>query len=417
MIRNAIAYIASSAASRTIGLILLPIVTYYLTPEDYGVWAVYAALLAITGCFVGMNLHGNVTRKFFSLTSKDMPAYTGNILLVLVASFFVATVVWSIVLQVRSFLPAVSWHWLLILPAVAAAQLLIQVDQTYSRCREQVGRFSVVEIGLAVTAAAVSLPLLIYYDWGWQAPAAGLIVSSTAWAALAIAGLSFRRDLAWSPKVSDLREILTVSLPQIPHLLGYIVLTSSDRILLAHFLGTSAAGVYAIAFTLAAPVMLLSEGVFKAWTPWLHRTLGAGTKGDQATLLAAARGAMMAVGALALLTIAYVLVMRLAFPFLIDQRYSQAASLFPVVAVALWLRSIYQVAFSFLLYVGNTLPLAKANIVGALINIVANIILIPIIGLWAAPIALLSGFVALCIVSATYQARYFPVPWRRALRP
>jgi O-antigen/teichoic acid export membrane protein len=126
---------------------------------------------------------------------------------------------------------------------------------------------------------------------------------------------------------------------------------------------------------------------------------------------------LMAIGALAVLTLAYVIAMRLAFPLLIDQRYAQAASLFPVLAAVLWLRSIYQTAFSFLLYAGNTLPLAKANVIAAVINVGVNLALIPLIGLWAAPIALLAGFAALSIISLTYQARHFPVPWREALRP
>lgn len=416
MIRSAIAYIASSAASRAVGLVLLPVVTHYLTPEDYGVWATYTALLAITGCFVGLNLHGNVTRKFFRLSSADLAAYTGNILLILAGSFLVVTGVWVIVLQAGVFQPAIFWLWLLALPALAASQMLIQVDQSYARCRDQPARFSIVEIGTAVTAAAVSLPLLIRYGWGWHAPAAGLVVSSAVWALLAIVRLHLRRDLAWSPNAANLREILAVSLPQIPHLLGYIVLTSSDRILLGHFLGTTAVGIYAIGFTLAAPVLLLSEGVFKSWTPWLHRTLAGGVQGDRATLLAAARGAVMAVGSLALLTVVYVVAMRIAFPFLINQRYAEAAELFPLLAAAMWLRSIYQVAFSFLLFAGNTLPLAKANVVAAVISVIVNIALIPVVGLWAAPVALLSGFATLAIVSLTYQARYFPVPWREALR-
>jgi O-antigen/teichoic acid export membrane protein len=261
----------------------------------------------------------------------------------------------------------------------------------------------------------VSLPLLVFHGWGWQAPAAGLVASCAFWSLLGLARLRLRRDLAWSPNAVDLREILAVSLPQIPHLLGYIVLVNSDRILLGHFLGTAAAGVYAIAFTLAAPVMLMSEGVYKAWTPWLHRTLASGEAGDLAARRVAARGAVMAIGSLALLTLGYVIAMRLAFPLLIDERYALAADIFPLLAAVLWLRSFYQTAFSFLLYAGNTLPLAKANVIAAAINVAANLALIPLIGLWAAPLALLAGFAALAVVSLTYQARYFPVPWRAAL--
>lgn len=416
MIRSAVAYIASSAASRAIGLLLLPVVTRYLAPEDYGVWAVYAGVLAIVACFVGLNLHGNITRKFFRLSSAELPGYAGSVLLVLAGSFLVVAAVWIAALAVVPLLPGVQRSWLLVLPAVAGAQMIIQIEQTFSRCREQPGRFAVVEIGLALTAAGVSLPLLIAYGWGWQAPAAGLVASCTLWAALALARLWLRNDIAWSARAAEMREILVVSLPQIPHLLGFIVLTNSDRLLLGYYLGTSAAGVYAIGFTLATPVLLLSEGVFKAWTPWLFRTLEAG-KADAATMTAVARGALRAVAALAALALVYVVLMRIAFPFLIDQRYAQSADIFPVLAVAFWMRAIYQVAFSLLLFAGNTAPLAKANLIAAAVNVAANLVLIPVLGLWSAPVALLSGFATLAAVSFAYQMRYFPVPWRAALRP
>lgn len=416
MIRSAIAYIASSAASRAIGLLLLPVVTRYLAPEDYGIWAVYSGVLAIIGCFVGLNLHGNITRKFFRLASGELPGYAGSVLLVLAGSFLVVTAVWIAALAAMPLLPGVQRSWLLVLPAVAAAQMIIQVEQTFSRCREQAGRFAVVEIGLALTAASVSLPLLIAYGWGWQAPAAGLVASCTLWAALALARLRLRNEIAWSARAADVREILVVSLPQIPHLLGFIVLTNSDRLLLGYFLGSSAAGVYAIGFTLATPVLMLSEGVFKAWTPWLFRTLETRRAGP-ATVTTAARGALLAVGALAALALVYVVLMRIAFPFLVDQRYAEAAAIFPVLAVAFWMRAIYQVAFSLLLYAGNTAPLAKANVIAAAVNVAVNLVLIPVLGLWSAPVALLSGFATLAAVSFVYQMRHFPVPWRAALRP
>lgn len=415
MIRSAIAYIASSAASRVIGLLLLPVVTRYLAPQDYGIWALYSGVLAIIGCFVGLNLHGNITRKFFRIPSTALPGYAGSVLLVLGGSFLVVTTVWIAALAALPPLAGVNQGWLLVLPAVAAAQMIIQLEQTYSRCREQPGRFAVVEIGLALTAAGVSLPLLIAYGWRWQAPATGLIASCTLWALLAFARLRMRNDIAWSGGRAEVREILVVSLPQIPHLLGFIVLTNSDRLLLGYFLGTSTAGVYAIAFTLATPVLMLSEGVFKAWTPWLFRTLEAGKAGP-ATTTAAARGALMAIGSLAALTLAYVVVMRIAFPFLVDQRYVDAANIFPVLAAAFWMRAIYQVAFSLLLYAGNTTPLAKANVIAAVVNVAANLVLIPVLGLWSAPLALLCGFATLAAVSFAYQMRHFPLPWRAALR-
>lgn len=415
MVRNAIVYLASSAAGRAIGLLLLPVVTHYLAPADYGAWAVYSSCLALVGCFVGLNLHGNITRKFFRLPVAELPGYAGNVLLALGGSFVAGSALWFLIVAFWPGLSGISLPWLLVLPAIAVAQMAIQVNQTYYRCREQPFRFAALELGLTLLAAGVTLPLLIIHGWGWEAQAMGLAVSSIVLAGVSLALLRLRRDIKWAPRAGDLREIMVVSVPQIPHVLGFMVLLNSDRLLLTHFVGPDATGVYAIGVTLASPVLLLSEGVFKAWTPWLYRLLGE-NRDEVTAKAAAARGAWGALGALAILAAVYVALMLAAFPYLVNDRYAHARDVFPVIAFAFWLRAPYQAAFSFLLYAGNTLPLLKANLLAGAVNIAANLILIPALGLWSAPISMIAGFATLALSAMIYQTRYFPVPWLAALR-
>ena len=66
------AYFASSILNRSIPLLLLPVLTGYLAPEDYGLLSVFQALMAFLVPVIGMNLHANITRVYFREDRKSV---------------------------------------------------------------------------------------------------------------------------------------------------------------------------------------------------------------------------------------------------------------------------------------------------------------------------------------------------------
>jgi O-antigen/teichoic acid export membrane protein len=46
---------------------MLPILTRYLTPEDYGIISVFTVLVSILAVFTGLSIHGAINVNFFKI--------------------------------------------------------------------------------------------------------------------------------------------------------------------------------------------------------------------------------------------------------------------------------------------------------------------------------------------------------------
>ena len=79
-------YSITSVINSAIPFLLLPILTRYLTPSDYGIVSMFGTLVSITSVFVGVNIHGAIQREYFNKENIDFKQYIGNCLIILVST-------------------------------------------------------------------------------------------------------------------------------------------------------------------------------------------------------------------------------------------------------------------------------------------------------------------------------------------
>ena len=87
LFKNTFIYAGSSAINQAIPFFLLPIMTRYLTPTDYGIVATFNVLLAVMGVFVGLSMNGAVSVNFFKLNRDELKKYIGNVFFILFVGF------------------------------------------------------------------------------------------------------------------------------------------------------------------------------------------------------------------------------------------------------------------------------------------------------------------------------------------
>ena len=87
-------YLLGGTITKAIPFILLPILTHYLEPNEFGTLAIYQALLLISIAFVGINLPINIARNFVKLSHFELARLIGTLVIILCCSttifFFVS---------------------------------------------------------------------------------------------------------------------------------------------------------------------------------------------------------------------------------------------------------------------------------------------------------------------------------------
>ena len=92
MLKNSIIYLSSSILSKSVPFLLLPIMTSYLSPEEYGYLSIYLMAISLIYAFVGMNMHVNISKIFFKVDKEELATIIGNIFFIL----FITTLFYTI---------------------------------------------------------------------------------------------------------------------------------------------------------------------------------------------------------------------------------------------------------------------------------------------------------------------------------
>jgi len=81
-------YTFSSILSAAIPFLLLPILTRYLSPEQYGQIAMFSLFTTALAAVIGLSVHGAANRRFFDedTTSIALARFNGNCFFILLAS-------------------------------------------------------------------------------------------------------------------------------------------------------------------------------------------------------------------------------------------------------------------------------------------------------------------------------------------
>jgi len=186
----------------------------------------------------------------------------------------------------------------------------------------------------------------------------------------------------------------------------------SDRYLLAALVGVDAAGVYGAPYDLAQRTLqIVMLSAFLAMSPVVFRTFELGQHEQfRAHLMQQAR--LLLVTALPVATILAAgapLAARLLFG--VEFR-DAAATLIPWIVVATLVQGIQSYYFSYCFTLANrTLMNAAVVSIGAALNIVLNLLLIPSYGPLGAAIATLASFVVVLAVAVYFTRRWLVLPW------
>ena len=110
LFRSAGVYGTSNVIERAIPFLLMPVMTRFLSPSDYGVVAMFAVLVSLASPLVGLNLPGAIHRKYFDRENIDFAAYVSNCLVVVVFSIVVTFADFQLVYVLTRGGPANSTH-------------------------------------------------------------------------------------------------------------------------------------------------------------------------------------------------------------------------------------------------------------------------------------------------------------------
>jgi O-antigen/teichoic acid export membrane protein len=281
LFRHAGAYTVANMLNSAIPLLLLPIFTRYLSPEEYGLVAMFTVLTAVVTAIAGLGTHGAVTREYFLRGREEFAGFVGTCILILAASSVALLGLIALLSTTLTSVTGIPGHWLAITVLMGAGQLLCSIGLAIWQVRGLPAIYGAFQIGVSLFNALLSLMLVIGLEMGWQGRVIGQVAAVAAMGVLATALLYHGDWIRFRFSREHARQALRYGVPLVFHAMGGTAVAMTDRTLITNLVSLDETGLYVVATQIAMVITFLAESFNRAYAPWLFEKL---KEGDAAVM-------------------------------------------------------------------------------------------------------------------------------------
>ena len=388
---------------RLLALITLPILTAALSTSDYGIYDLILSMESLIMPLMTLQIQQGIFRKIIQYGEKKASEIIST------AYFFVLTsmLVWCpIIFCIFKF--AVGYTSGVSI-TIYLFFVFCSLFDVFGQTSRGIGYNSKYSVGIVLYSVLNTIFLVLLYYTGKITIISVLGSSLVAYCISCIYYLiSVKIYKQIDRKLysrTELKDLLSYSVPMIPSSIALWIVNLSDRLLVTFFLGTSLNGIYAVANKI--PNLFASVySVFNlAWTETAARVMDKDKDADAYyekmfdVLFGFLSGAM-----LLLISITPVL-----FRILINSKFDEAYQQIPILFMGVFFNCI--VSFFGGIYVAKqqTKQVGYSSLAGAVINFVVNIAFIRNIGLYAASVATVVAFLIISIYRMIDVKKYVKI--------
>lgn len=375
---------------------ILPFITPYLTLNDFGKYGLIMAYYAAFTMFVTLGQNVVLQNAFFE--------YGKNYNLVWNRSYgimSIGSIMMSIILAVIFFfLLGQSFNAEFIIVTIMFSLALIcspidTIAQVFYVMKEKPLPLAIRSILMGILNAIIVLVSIKYFSLGYLGWIIGIAANGLFSLLFYIYPICIKNNIypSFQFKTKHLKEYLRVGLPLLPHNLAVYIFNTSDRLLLSFFkVNVREIGIYSQGYNLGSNGMILINGLFSALGRTLQEAFRNKTELDRQNLR---KLLIVIVFGTTIIFFNCALWMKEIFIFLFRKPELQTGY---SVAILIIMGYIYFPLYDFAMYPlfikKKTHLVAKLSICAAIVNLLGNIVFIPIYGFWA---ALYSSYVSFIV--------------------
>ncbi len=409
-----------AAVSQAINVLVLPLLANSLSLDEYGL---LTNLMAVKNLLIAVTLVGVVNgfgRYVYDAIEtpeqlREAAATTLGFWLVWLtpATLLSAAGVWIML----SNLGEADWT----LSFLVAAGVLVRqgtlIHIRILKARLDTIRFGVLEVAYVVLFNGAVVFLVVFKDMGVRAYfAADLVVCAVFLAVHCVimarqAWFQFR----WA-SMAFLKKSWKYGIGYLPLTLSGWVAQLSDRYVIAYFLGLSASGKYAFAYQVAMLITIVIQSIDSAFFPQFNQWM----KGYHVGKNKADLGRVEYVIELNIcIALGLYLVVCLVGPWMVEWlfpvEYQGDYHLLAIIGLGLVFLAFRRLFIPFLIFHEKALWISAASYLPAVLNLVLNILLVPIFGVDVAAWTTLGSFVAyaLTIIALSLRLTPYHLRWSR----
>jgi len=407
LLSSSIIYTTGRVLPQVVSFILLPVYTFYISTEDYGIINSMQVLSAIIVLFFTCALDRGVLRMYYdfdSSLSKKMYLGTISISIFIISTvflllFFLFSDKLNLIYISIDFYPFYSYTLISCYLEVFSLIPLIYL---------QIHNKPLIYISLNLFKFIIGVSLTLYFIIFLNAGALGMIkalffsnlIVLPIYLYYAIKSFSFKLDFKM------LLDTFKFTLPILPTLLAAWVLNISDRIFVEKYFNMIDVGIYSLGSKISGSVLILFGAFSIAYSPYFFEKAKKQPNNKDLFLF----NKQICVFFL-FLTFSLFILSKEIIKIFFKADYYESVNVIQILSLHTIL-SVFLGILNLMYYQSKaTLPLLYIFILGSVVNIVLNFILIPELSFIGASYATVLSFLAMFLIQLKFAKNYYYIPF------
>lgn len=407
LVKNTIIIFLGKVCTQLISFFLLPLYTGYLTTKQYGVVDLIQTYVRLLVPLLTIELEMGVFRFLIDARGKekDTKEVMSNNFTILFGSLLIFSVLYIIVTCFWK----IDYRWLILFDVFICTITgnLLQVARGFGKTLD----YSIACIITGAMTVVLNIVLIVFGGMRVEGMVISMAVANGLGALYLFIKLKmykyFSRKLINSKLI---KSMVKYSAPLVPNSLSWWIVSVSDRSIISVVLGAAANGIYAISNKF--PTLLSS--VFSIFNmSWCESATLHINSEDRDEFFSDICNTVVKL--FTSLGAGMIACMPFVFPILINSSYDEAFIYIPILALGV----VFNVGVSLYssIYIAKkmTKQVAATSVMGAVINIVVNVVLIKFIGLYAAALSTLISYFAMMIYRHFDLKKYMNIKYEKGI--
>lgn len=388
LLKNSGVFAIANLGSKLISIILVPYYTYVLSTAEYGTIDIITTNVSLILPLITLNIFDATLR--FSVKSKynNKDIFSSSIIVIILGNliFLLGYPFLNRIVLLKN----IAYLFYIIIFIQSINCVIAQFARGIGKVKEFAANGVINTFVLVIS----NIILLSKFKLGIKGYLISIILAYSISTIYLI--ISVRIWRFYSPKKINsklIKEMTIYSIPLIPNSLMWWVMNASDRYAITMFLGIAANGIYAVAYKIPTVLNLLYSIFSQAWQ------LSAIEEGDSENKSEFYTNVFKILSIVMLLGTSFIImIVRPVIEIVLSTEYKDSWKYVPFLLLAVVFTSFSSFLGTNYIAMKETKGVFKTSLVGAILNIILNLILIPLIGINGAAIATMISFAIVWII-------------------
>jgi O-antigen/teichoic acid export membrane protein len=393
-----------------VGFLLLPVLTRYLTPADYGIISLVNTYVLILMPIVGLCTSSFISVEYYNnkITPDEFKRLFSSVRLIPTLLIFPLALLF---LLCRSWLPSLMElpqpaYWLLL--PLTLFVLYQENFRSFLIISKKTKLFSFTTLGKIFIEIPLTILLVVYAGLHW-------VGRIDAWLAAVIffSFLSFYFYKKWNLLSLDISKAyitqsVVFGLPLILHETGKFVINQSDRLFLAKMVSVEEMGIYSVGYQVGMAILIVNTAFANFFSSFFFERMHRDAEKGKLEIV---RVSYIFIISIFVLLILLTFLTPYLFVHFVGPRFAKGATYVFWVGLGYCFWGIYLVFTNYIFFKKRNKILAYLAILNVVLNAVCNYFFILWFGAIGAAYATCLSFFVVALIVAFLANKLHPMPW------